>query len=74
MEVVAQDPSGVSSVQLFIDGKAGGVDTHAPYTFPWDTSRVEVGAHLLRAEAFDTLGNKRGTDSITVSVTRPRRR
>ncbi len=74
VDLMADDPSGVSKVQLFVDGQLMATDTNAPYSFRWDTSRVVGDTHLLRAEAFDRLGNKRVTDSITVSVTRARRR
>lgn len=61
--VQATDNVGVVRVDLLADGKALGSKSAAPYQF---AVVLQVGAHLLTAQAFDAFGNK---GEATVSVT-----
>jgi bacterial leucyl aminopeptidase len=63
----ASDGTGVTRVELFLDGGLLGTDTAAPYSVAWDTRSSSAGGHTLLAKAYDAAGNV-GT-SATVNVT-----
>jgi hypothetical protein len=61
--------SGVSSVQLKLDGTAlGKALTTAPYTASWDTTQVADGSHQLTATATDAAGNTSTSSAVSVTV------
>ena len=67
--LVANDPSGLSRVELLIDGISVALDTNGSsnYRLPIDITSLTDGAHTLSIIAYDTLDNTTQTD-ITVTV------
>ncbi|MEW5849365.1 MAG: DNRLRE domain-containing protein [Myxococcota bacterium] len=65
--VSASDDTGVSRVELAVDGASPVTDSSAPYSFSWNTTTVTNGSHTLLARAFDAAGNV-GNSSVTVTV------
>ncbi len=63
--VSAADPSGMSRVELAVDGVLRHTDTNGStrYSYYLNIVSVEDGSHVLNIKAFDTLGN-----SSTVSL------
>ena len=65
----ASDNVGVASVQFQLDGaNVGSLDTAAPYSFSWDTTKSANGSHALRAIAKDAAGNSTTSAAVTVTV------
>ena len=67
--VDASDSSGISHVELYIDGELFGVKTTPLYNFEWDTFLVDEGTHTLLARGYDVVGLLT-TDTVTVNVVR----
>ncbi len=59
--------SGISKVEVFIDGAIVGTLTNQPYSYSWNTANVALGSHSIYARATDSVGNF--TNSPTVNVT-----
>jgi hypothetical protein len=66
--VSASDSSGISKVELFVDGSLYGTDTSSPYSFSWNTASSTNGSHAIYAKAYDSYGNVAQSGSITVTV------
>ncbi|HEX2971031.1 MAG TPA: Ig-like domain-containing protein, partial [Tepidisphaeraceae bacterium] len=65
----ASDDVGVAGVQFLLDGVSlDSEDTTAPYTFPWNTTAVANGPHVLSAIARDAAGNRTTSSSVSVMV------
>ncbi|HEY2987082.1 MAG TPA: LamG-like jellyroll fold domain-containing protein, partial [Candidatus Binatia bacterium] len=65
----AADDSGHVSVQFLLDGIGLGAEqTHPPFSFLWDTTRVPNGRHTLSARARDGAGNIALAADVTVTV------
>jgi parallel beta-helix repeat protein len=64
----ATDPSGISSVELLVDGTVSGFDSTAPYTWSWITTTVPDGIHYLQIRAYDSSGNLGSSNTIPVTV------
>lgn len=62
----ASDPSGVASVEFWVDGKLLARDTAAPYAANWNLRKVAKGVHTVRVRAIDTVGN---VTELTFEVT-----
>ncbi|HSE96301.1 MAG TPA: S8 family serine peptidase, partial [Methylomirabilota bacterium] len=69
--VSASDNTGVSRVDLYVDGALYGTDTTAPHGFAWDTTVTGTGTRRLTAKAYDATGNAGTSADVTVSVTSP---
>jgi hypothetical protein len=67
VQLSASDNTGVSSVELSVDGTSLGTTSISPYTFQWDSRLVANGSHSLSARATDLRGNVSAA-SITVNV------
>ncbi len=68
--VVASDPNGVQQIQLFIDGQVKSSNsTSDTLTYNWNTNPYKGDIVVLKAIAFDEIGN--GPGQATVSVTVP---
>ncbi|HXG92737.1 MAG TPA: S8 family serine peptidase [Blastocatellia bacterium] len=67
VQVAASDNVGVASVTVSVDGMLLGGDDSAPYSLPWDTTKISNGAHTLTAAAQDSAGNTANA-SIVVTV------
>jgi hypothetical protein len=63
----ALDSGGIDVVKFFVDGTLLTTDLRAPYQTVWNTNSVTKGAHSLRVEATDLVGNS-STESIVVIV------
>lgn len=59
VRVYAEDPSGLSSLELSVDGANLGTDHSASpfFEIPWNLIQFEDGEHVLTATAHDTLNN-----------------
>ncbi|NOZ92060.1 MAG: S8 family serine peptidase [Dictyoglomi bacterium] len=64
----SDDSSGVSKVELYVDGSKVSEDTSAPYTFSLDTTSLSDGTHKLLAKAYDAAGNVGTSEEITITV------
>src|ERR1041384_6430937 len=67
VQVSASDNTGVSAVNLSVDGISIGTTAVTPYTFQWDSTLVPNGSHTFTARATDVVGIA-STISISVNV------
>jgi parallel beta-helix repeat protein len=63
----ATDDTGVTKVELLIDGTIVATKTASPYSYSWDTTQTANGGHTLSVKAYDAAGNV-GTASLSVTV------
>jgi hypothetical protein len=69
LSALAEDDSGLSGVQFFLDGEVlGAEDTEAPYAVSWDTTKVLNGTHTLAARATDFTSNEATSADVVVTV------
>lgn len=68
VSVTASDNVGVTKVELYVDGALAGSVVASPYTFPWNTTGVANGSHVLSAKAYDAAGNIGQSGSVSVTV------
>lgn len=68
VSVSATDNTGVTEVELYINGFLYDTDTTEPYTFLWDTREHSDGIYELKALAYDSSGNSGQSNIVTVSV------
>ncbi len=61
----ASDDSGISRMELFLDGELQAVKYKSELSWKWNTLKLPEGDHELSAKAFDTAGNE-GVTTITV--------
>lgn len=59
------DSSGISHVEIYVDGNLVTALTTSPYEYMWNTRSLSSGTHTMMAKAFDVHGNS-ATDSIYV--------
>jgi peptidoglycan/xylan/chitin deacetylase (PgdA/CDA1 family) len=59
--------SGVAKVASYVDGTVLSTDTAAPFEWVWNTRKLALGQHTIKAVATDVAGN--GTTSTTITVT-----
>jgi hypothetical protein len=62
----ASDATGITRVELLVDGVLTGTDLEAPYAFAWDPAAYSDGGHGLVARAYD--GTAVSATSATVAV------
>jgi hypothetical protein len=67
ISIDALDLSGVSRVDLFLDGAMLASMTAVPYTYDWNTLTATPGQHQIRAVAYSTQGTSYG-QQIAVTV------
>ncbi len=67
ISVDASDASGISSVEVYIDGNLSFSSSSSPYSFNWDTTTVPNGPHTIKAVAYDSASNS-ASASIAVNV------
>ncbi|MGB4967773.1 MAG: Ig-like domain-containing protein [Candidatus Saccharimonadales bacterium] len=69
----AADNTGVTKVELLVDGVVRGSDPTSPVSITWDTKTVVDGAHRVWLKAYDAAGNTStsGVVSVTVANTSP---
>lgn len=68
VNVSASDDTGVTRVELYVDGAVFASDPTAPHSFAWDTSVVNNGTHSLEAVAYDAAGNSGDSNLVRVTV------
>ena len=64
----AVDDTGITKVELYVNGKLAGSDSTAPYEFIWDSTNVPNGNATFTAYAYDAAGNTGISSNITVTV------
>jgi poly(hydroxyalkanoate) depolymerase family esterase len=57
IEATAHDDVGLARVEFWVDGILKGSAGAAPYTYRWNTTFCEVGAHVVLVKAYDRAGN-----------------
>jgi hypothetical protein len=60
--------TGVSKVELYVDGVLNSTDTTSPYSFSWNTTTATNAAHSLSVKAYDGATPANVTTSASVSV------
>jgi hypothetical protein len=68
LAATAQDNVAVDHVTFRVDGTAVGSDSTAPYSLPYDTTRVVNGNHAFSVRAADTSGNVSADSQVTATV------
>jgi subtilisin family serine protease len=66
-QISASDNTGVSAVDLSVDGISVGSTSVPPYAFQWDSRLVANGSHSFSARAMDSRGNVSAA-TITLNV------
>lgn len=61
--------TGVSKVELYVDGVLKATDTATPYSFAWDSTTATNAAHSLTVKAYDNASPANVATSAAVSVT-----
>jgi hypothetical protein len=69
--VTTADNRAVARVEFYVDGVLAGTDTLGPFTYSWNTALSTGGLHVLTARAYDSAGNVKTSDPVTVSVDLP---
>ncbi len=65
----AQDDTGVTKVEFYVDGALKSTDNSAPWGFVWDTSPLADGAqHSLYLIAYDAAGNTGTQGPVTFII------
>ncbi len=65
IELEIQDENNIAKAYLFINNQLVTQWTQEPYTFTWDTSKVESGLYEIMAEATDEFNN---TAQVRVTI------
>jgi chitodextrinase len=60
--------SGVSKVEIYIDGSLKSTLTASPYNYSWDTTGLSLGAHTIQAKATDGFSNTGSSTMVTVNI------
>lgn len=68
IDVAANDASGVSRVELYVNGTLLATDTLSPFGFSWDTTTAKDGTVNLVAKAYDAAGNMGTSSQVAVTV------
>jgi hypothetical protein len=64
----ASDNTGVSKVEIYVDGALKQTFASAPYTYGWNTAQATSGSHTLSAKAYDAAGNVASSAPVSVTV------
>ncbi|ACN15724.1 putative alkaline serine protease (subtilase family protein) [Desulforapulum autotrophicum HRM2] len=65
VQASASDDSGISRMELFLDGELKAVKYKSELRWNWNTRKLSKGAYTFSVKAFDTAGNE-GIETITV--------
>jgi len=68
VEANATDSSGVDRVLYYLDDTYLGLNYESPFQWPWDTTSVADGTHILKAKAVDRCGLSKYSAPVTVTV------
>nr|WP_320192686.1 right-handed parallel beta-helix repeat-containing protein [uncultured Desulfobacter sp.] len=74
LTLTVADPSGISHVQLYVDGELVSTNSNSSgtYSFDLDVLSLEDGTHTLTFTAYDTYGNSSTlTYTITIALALP---
>ena len=63
----ASDNTGVTKVEFFVNSTLALSDPSAPYSYAWDTTKVQNGSQRLTVKAYDGAGNI-SSDTLLVNV------
>lgn len=61
--------TGISKVELYVDGALNATDTATPYSFSWNSTTATNAAHSLTVKAYDGASPANVATSAAVSVT-----
>jgi hypothetical protein len=61
--------TGISKVELYVDGVLNSTDTASPYSFAWNSTAATNAAHSLTVKAYDGASPANVATSAAVSVT-----
>ena len=61
-------PGSVTSVQFYVEGKLLSESTLPPHLFSWNTTNTGAGLIELKAQAFDSLGNRTYSETTSIRV------
>lgn len=61
--------TGISKVELYVDGVLNSTDTASPYSFAWNTTTASNASHSLTVKAYDGASPANVATSAAVSVT-----
>jgi Subtilase family/Bacterial Ig domain/Fervidolysin N-terminal prodomain len=67
IKVSATDNTGVTKIELYIDGQLKTQTTESTLSYSWNTRKVAKGYHTILTKAFDAAGNQKQT-GIQVNV------
>lgn len=67
VKVEATDDTGITKLEVFVNGKSIASATSSPVEASWDTKTVIDGSHVIKVVAEDAVGNKE-EKSLTVEV------
>lgn len=70
LAVDASAPAPIASVTYLLDGETLATRTEAPFSYEWDSTTAEPGAHTLTVEVKDSAGNQARTE-VAVDVEPP---
>lgn len=69
ISISASDDSGIDPlVSVFVDSSLKSVSNTKPYTYDWDTTKLDNGPHVITAKAADEADNQAGTKPVKVIV------
>lgn len=66
----ANDNTGVSRVEFYLNGVLQATDSSVPYLFSWNTASFATGSCTLVAKAYDAAGNVGQSGSLSLTVVR----
>jgi beta-lactamase superfamily II metal-dependent hydrolase len=64
----ASDNVGVTKVEFYLDGALQSTDTTSPYSWSWNTTTTNDGAHSLTSKAYDAATNVGTSTAVSVTV------
>jgi hypothetical protein len=67
VSATASDSSGISKVEISVDGLLKSTLTNSPYTYVFDSTSVADGSHTVTAKAYDPSNNAT-TKSVSITV------
>jgi hypothetical protein len=65
--VSTTDDTGVTKVELYVDGTLKATSTSSPFTTKWNIRKAFAGAHALQCKAYDVAGNNGVSQTVTVT-------
>jgi len=66
--LASDDQTGVTKVEIYVDGTLRATDTSTPYTFKMNTKPCGKGTHGINAKAYDGAGNSGISAPLTLTI------